>query len=109
MLVQKREVAAAVAVGILDLTANLADRLAFPRHFDRGRHPARMPRYAAIRCALVEREVAVGVTGDAWGFPRRHRLMRMLVVALQRTVGRWVTVHAARMRQHLGSLGKNGA
>jgi hypothetical protein len=33
--------------------------------------------------------------------------MRMLVVALQRTVGRWVTVHAARMRQHLGSLCKN--
>jgi hypothetical protein len=52
-------------------------------------------------------KLRLGVTGDAWGFPRRHRLMRMLVVALQRTVGRWVTVHAARM--HLGSLGKNGA
>src|SRR5260370_80585 len=32
MLVQKRKVAAAVAIGFLDLTANLADRLAFPRH-----------------------------------------------------------------------------
>ena len=41
--------------------------------------------------------------------PRRHRLMGMFVIPLQHTVGRGVTVHAARMGEHLGRLGKNSA
>src|SRR6266545_6881353 len=34
VLVQQRKIAAAIAIGILDLAANLADRLALPRHLD---------------------------------------------------------------------------
>src|SRR5947209_20347043 len=42
VLVQLRERAPAVAVLILDLLTNLADRLALPRHFERREAPARM-------------------------------------------------------------------
>jgi hypothetical protein len=74
-------------VGVLDLTANLANRLSLLCHLDRGRHPARMSRNAAIRRALMQREVAVGVTYHARGLPRPHWLMRMPVVSLQQTIG----------------------
>ena len=109
MLVEERKVTTAVAVGILDLATNLAHRLAFPCHLDRGGHPARMARNAAIRCLLVQREIPVGVTGHAWRVTRRQRLMRMLIVSLRWTIRRGMTVHAAGMRQHLGHLGKKGA
>jgi hypothetical protein len=62
------------------LPANLTQRLSFPRHLDRGRHPARMSRNAAIRCALVQRKIALGVTRRAGSLPRCHSWMGMAVV-----------------------------
>jgi hypothetical protein len=35
--------------------------------------------------------------------------MRMAVISLQHTIGCRMTVHAARVRKHLGNLAKNGA
>jgi hypothetical protein len=57
----------------------------------------------------VKREVAVRVTRHARVLPRRHWLMRMLVVPLQQAVGRGMTIQAARVREHLGRLDKKGA
>src|SRR6202011_4360588 len=48
VLVDLREVAPAVAVAVLELAADLADRFALPRHFGRRQLPARMARNAAV-------------------------------------------------------------
>src|SRR5262249_59548383 len=48
VLVQQLEVAAAVAGRVLDLAADGADRLALPRHLDRGETPARIARNAPV-------------------------------------------------------------
>jgi hypothetical protein len=108
MLMQQREVAASVAGGILDLAANLTDRFALPCHLDRRHHPARMSGNAAIRCPLHEGEVALGMTRHAGSLSCHQRLVRMFVVALQGAVAGRMTVHAARMREHLGRLCENG-
>ena len=56
----------------------------------------------------MQGEVALGVARHARGFPCHQRLVRMLVVALQGTVARGMTIHAARMRKHLGRFCENG-
>ena len=56
----------------------------------------------------MQGEVALGVARHARGVPCHQRLVRMLVVALQGTVARGVTIHAARMRKHLGRFCENG-
>jgi hypothetical protein len=65
MRLQQREVAPAIAVTILHLPADIADRFAFPRHLDRRQLPARMSRNAPVGCALVQREVVIGMAGRA--------------------------------------------
>jgi hypothetical protein len=39
MFVQQRQIAPAVAIAIFELSANLSDRLALPRHLDGRHHP----------------------------------------------------------------------
>src|SRR5258708_1389733 len=95
MLVQQREITSAVAPRVLDLPADLADRLALPRHLDRRQTPARMSGQALERCLLTgeNRDVAVHVAGAAGvaghpaavGSARDRARMRVHVVALGRT------------------------
>src|SRR3954447_3853468 len=65
MLVQQREIAPAVALRVLDLAADLAHRLALPRHLDRRQAPARMPGHAlAPRLLAGDKGIrAVNVAG----------------------------------------------
>src|SRR5262245_19664072 len=64
MLVQLRERAPAIALRILDLLADLAGRLAFPRHLERREPPARMARDALVaRAGTHQGEVLLGVAG----------------------------------------------
>jgi pimeloyl-ACP methyl ester carboxylesterase len=86
MFVQQRQIAPAVAIAIFELSANLADRLALPRHLDGRHHPARMARNALIRRALMQGEVAVGVAGHAGHVTQHERLVRMNVVFLRRAI-----------------------
>jgi len=66
MLMQLRERAPAIAVLILDLLADLADRLALPRHLERREAPARMTRNALVgRAGADQREVPLRVAGRA--------------------------------------------
>src|SRR6478672_3078263 len=107
MLVQQREIAAAVALRVLNLTADLAYRFALPRHLDRRQAPACMPWHALKRCLLAgeNRDVAVHVAGAAGiaghtaavGAARDRRRMGVHVVALGRAVARRMAVHAARI------------
>src|SRR5689334_15507543 len=65
MLLQLRERAPAIAVLVLDLLADLAHRLAFPRHLERREAPARMARNAFVGRAPDQREVLFGMAGGA--------------------------------------------
>src|ERR1044071_9317929 len=55
MLVKQREVAAAVQLHVLDLTADVAERLAFPRHLPGSQPPARMAGNAFVARAFMQR------------------------------------------------------
>src|SRR5258705_11255531 len=67
VLVELGEIAPAVAAAILELAADLADRLAFPRHLARRELPARMPRDAAVTGDLAGKQIDVpaGMAGRA--------------------------------------------
>src|SRR5947209_8315700 len=66
MLLQQRERAPAVTRRILDLLADLSERLALPRHLDRREAPARMPGNALVaRAGADQREVLLAVAGRA--------------------------------------------
>src|ERR1044072_4853488 len=94
---------AAVAGAVLELPADLAERLAFPRHRSRREVPVRMARHAAraahegdvaraVRLRAFEARCAVPVRAA------RHRgLVRLLVVALVRPVASRGAVDAARV------------
>ena len=104
MFMKHRKVAAAVPVGVLDLTTDVAYGFALPCHLDRRYHPARMARNAAVGRALHEREISIGMTRYAGGLSGHRRLMRVLIVGLKRPVARRMAVHAARTREYLRSF-----
>src|ERR1700686_2006134 len=117
MLMQQREVAATVALWVLQLAANFAERLSLPRHLDWGQAPARMSGDATVGRMLRKREVMVRVAraaGISWHADtvvasRNLRPMRMHVIALCRPVAGRMAVHAARAHDHPARLGKEGA
>src|SRR6187431_3040161 len=63
VFVQHSEIAATVAIFVLELLANLAKRFALPCHRQRRQLPARMPGDALERCGRRYSEITVGVTG----------------------------------------------
>jgi hypothetical protein len=119
MLVQQFKAAAAIALRVFDLPADVADGLSFPRHFLRRQVPARMAGNAAEGTLLAGENVQVtiavartaGIAGHAAAVDaaRGARRMRMHVVALGGPVARGVAVHAARMHDHLRSFAKERA
>ena len=109
MIVQQCQITAAVPIGILDLSANISNRLALPRHLDWCHHPARMAGNALIGRAFVQRNVPVGVTGHTGEITAREGLVRMDIVGLRWAIAHGVTVEAAGMREDFGRFGKYGA
>src|ERR1700730_13569394 len=94
MGLEQREVAPAIAVTILHLPADIADRFAFPRHLDRRQLPAGMSRNAPVGRTLVQSEVVISMARSAMvasdpqpilTTPSR-RLVRMLIIAMQGAV-----------------------
>src|SRR5262245_1160751 len=61
VVVQQFQIAAAVALRVLDLAADLTHRLSFPGHFDRREAPARMTGDALKRRLLAGENVDVAV------------------------------------------------
>src|SRR5262245_44576543 len=95
-----------VARWILDLEANLAERLAFPSHFARGEMPDRVAGHAggvvvglqvADRTAHRREAKSVSAALD-------RRLVEPRHVALARTVAGGMAVQTTRMRQHLAQF-----
>ena len=74
VLMEQRQVASAIAAGILELCADFTHRLSLPCHFDGSEAPAGMTRNALIAGFLHKREVALHVTGAASiaGYARRY-------------------------------------
>jgi hypothetical protein len=104
------ERAAAVARGILDLRANLPDRLAFPAHFARRQMPSRVAGHAAgieIRLLMTDR-TAQRRKAEAVFTANDRRLMRAAEIALARAIAGRMAVHAARMSEHSGGFGEQG-
>src|SRR5258708_4120151 len=106
VLVELGEIAPAVAAAVLELAADLADGLAFPRHLARRELPARMPRDAAVTGDLAGKQIDVpaGMAGRAGraghAGPVRaafhRRLGGMMVVALERMIAGGGGIHSAR-------------
>ncbi len=101
---------AAVALGILDLLADLAQRLAEPSHLD-GRHvPLRVPRDLArieIRRTMAG-GAAHGDSSQAVLAAHDYRLMGMAVLALRGAITGRMAVDAARMLDDPARLSKQG-
>src|SRR5262249_33149088 len=79
---------AAVSLGILDLLANLAQRLAHPRHLDRREMPlgmARQPRRVEV-LRPVARRAAHADGAEAVDAANNERQMRMPIIALRGTI-----------------------
>src|ERR1044072_4450583 len=105
MLLQQRERAPAVACRLLELLADLLERVALPCHLDRRELPARMTRNALVGGGADEGEVLLGVAGraiqsrdaEAHIAARHRRQMLLPGIALQRLIARRMAVHVARM------------
>src|SRR5262245_30146437 len=106
MIMQERQVTAAVPIEVFELSANLSDRLALPCHLDRRHHPAWMPGNALVGRTLVQGKVPVGMAGHAGQITARQRHVRMKIVGLRWAIAHWMAVEAARMREHFGRFCK---
>ena len=98
----------AVARRILDLRADLSERLAFPCHLARREMPFRMTGHAAgIEVGLLVADRAPhGRKAMAVRAPRDRRLMEAALLALARMIAGRMAVHAARMSEHLAEFGE---
>jgi len=119
VVVDHRELASGVALGVLELAADVADRLAFPRHLARCELPARVARNAAKRrdragkeidrAARMARRARRARNAVAARAALDRRIVPMMIVALERMVAGWMAVRAARRGEHFRGLGKQGA
>jgi hypothetical protein len=97
---------AAVERWILDLHADLRERLAYPSHFPRRKAPGNLawhpPRFE-IRPLMTDR-TAHRRKAKTVAAARDRRLMELARVALARAIPGRVTIHATRMREYFGGL-----
>src|SRR5262249_20773997 len=116
MNVQKRQRAATVTVGILDLLANVTDRLFLPSHLDGRPSPPWMTWDAPVRCPVDERKIVICMTGatcksgdaKAAVSPDDRRHVKVHIIALRRSITCRVAVHASRASDHLCHFVENG-
>ena len=98
----------AVAGGILDLGADLAERLAFPAHFARREMPDRVSGHRAEVRRLMTDRTAQRRQAEAVGAAFDRRLMQPRHVALARAVAGRMAIETARVGQHFAELGEIG-
>src|SRR6516162_5718631 len=104
------ERATAVARGILDLRADLSDRLALPTHVARRQMPGGIAGQIGrieIRLLMTDR-TSQRRKAEAVFTVIDGRLMQAADVALTRAIAGGMAVHAARVVQHFGGLGEQG-
>ncbi len=101
---------AAIMDGVLDLRADLGERLAFPRHLAGRDMPFRVARHAAglevgflVTDRTTHRLCTMTVNAALDG-----RLVQPALVTLARAVAGRMAVNTARMGQHLAELGEHG-
>src|SRR5215472_15730424 len=97
---------AAITRGVLDLSADLAERLAFPCHFTRCEMPLWVSRHAP---GIEDGLLMADRTTHGWkamtvGTALDRRLVEPTLISLARAVAGWMAVHTARMRQHFSEL-----
>src|SRR5450830_329215 len=99
---------AAVALAILDLSADLAERLSFPRHFTRCEMPFWVARHAAwLEVGMLMADgTAHGRKAKTVRPPLDRRLMEPAQFALVRAVAGGMAVDAALIGQHFPELSK---
>ena len=91
VLVQEVKATAAVPLRILQLLAYLAGAFSLPSHFRRGYVPPGVSGYAFVGGPFLESVVTIRMTClTEAGRTKDGRLMGMKVIALCRTVARWV-------------------
>ena len=100
--------AVAVTRGILELSADLAERLALPTHLARREVPDRIARNTGGLeiGGLVTDRAAHGREAKSVGAALDRRLMQPRHIALARAVARRMAIHAARVGQHFAELGE---
>ena len=100
----------AVPIGVLDLGADLAERLAGPRHFNGRQVPCWMSRYTAgIEIGALVACRALHADGTEAACASHHQwLVRMSVVPLLRTIARRVAIHASGMLDYFARLDEEG-
>ena len=105
MLDERVDGSVSIARGILDLGADLAERLAFPCHFARGEMPDRVAGHAGgVEVgALMADGTAQGREPMSIGATLDRRLVEP-ADDTTRTVAGGMTVQTARMRQHLAQF-----
>src|SRR3954447_2027048 len=115
MLLQHRQITSPVACSVFKLAANIAYRLALPRHGQGSHAPARVAWNAAIAGGLTQRDilfcVALGARSAETSSivsPYRRPVI-VMISALQRMFAGRMTIHAARMRQHRSNLDEHCA
>jgi hypothetical protein len=97
---------AAIALGIFNLSADLAKRLADPSHVYRRKMPLRIAWHAAgieIRRTMAGR-TAHPDRAEIIGTAHNERLMRMAIIALGWPIAGGMTVHASRALDDLSGL-----
>src|SRR4051795_6812897 len=115
MLLQHCEIASPIACSVFELAAEIAERLAFPRHRQRSHAPAGMAGNAAIAGGLTKCDILFCVALGAGRAKTSgivtpyYRPVIVMISALQRMLAGGMTVHAARMRQHSSNLGEDRA
>ena len=100
----------AVPVGVLDLSADLSERLPGPRHFNGRQVPCWMSRHTAgIEIGALVACRALHADGTEATCASHHEwLVRMSVVPLLRAIAGWVAIHASRMLDYFARFSEEG-
>ena len=103
VLLQSRQITAAIQFNVFQLQANLTQGLILPSHRQGSKSPPRVTRNASITSGVTKRLIVFGMAPGAGGFEmpgfcapdRRH--MIVLVVSLQWMIASGMTIHASRV------------
>jgi hypothetical protein len=109
VLVQELKAAPAIALRVLQLLAYLTGGFSLPSHLRRGYVPPGVSGYAFVGGPFLESVITICVAGlTEAGRTKDRRLMRVVVIALGRTIARWVAVHAPWIHKDFGYFGEEG-
>lgn len=101
---------ATIPVGILDLNADLAEGLAYPRHLNWRQMPCWVSRHTSgIEIGALVARRALHADGTEAACASHHEwLVGMSVVPLLRTIAGRVAIHASGMLDYFARLSEEG-